>query len=155
MARPEDADFERTLARVEALPPEFVQDGQHVGRRHHDDRRLEIVDEGDLAFDHAAGDRNDGAAEALRAVVRAQAAGEQAIAIGIVQDIAGTAAGRTYRTGHQVRPDVDIAFGVADDGRLAGRSRGAVDARELVLRDGEHAERIGVAQVLLVGEWKF
>ena len=55
---------------------EFVEDREHVGRRHHDDVGLEIVDQLHLPLGHAARDRNDRAAEPLGAVVRAEAAGE-------------------------------------------------------------------------------
>ncbi len=51
-----------------------------------------------------------------------------------------------------IGPDVDVALGVGDDGRLAGRAGGGVDARDPVVRHGDHAERIGVAQIGLGGE---
>ena len=133
--------------RVEALLLELVDDGEHVARRHHDHAGLEVADQLDLARGHAAGDRDDRAAELLRAVVRAQPAGEQAVAVGVVQLVARPPAGRADRAGHDRGPGVDVALGVADDGRPAGGAGGGVDAADLVLRDGEHAERVVVAQV--------
>ena len=97
--RAEDADLQRTFARVETLASELVEDRQHVGRCDHDDRWLEVLDQRHLALRHAAGDRNDGAAEPLGAVVGAKPAGEEAVAIGDVQDVAGASAGRLESSG--------------------------------------------------------
>ena len=151
----EDAELQRRLSRIEPLPLELVQDRQHVARRHRDDVGPEVVDELHLPLGHAAGDRHHGAAEPLGAVMRAKAAGEQAIAIGIVDDHAGAAAGGADRARHHVRPDVDIGSGVADHDRLAGRAGGGVDAHQFFARHGEHVEGIVVAQIRLHGERKF
>src|SRR5471032_2590908 len=70
----------------EPLLPELVEDRQHVARRHHNDVGLEFVDELHLPLGHPAGNRHHRAAELFRAVMRAQAAGEQAIAIGVMHD---------------------------------------------------------------------
>ena len=153
--RPEDADLERGLARVEALRPELVENGEHVGRRHHDDVGLEVLDQLDLSLGHAAGDRDRGAAEPLRAVMGAEAAGEEAVAVGDMHLHAGPAARGANRARHQVRPDVDIARRVADDRRLAGGAGGGVDAHDLLARHREHAERVVLAQILLRGEGEF
>ena len=100
----------------------------------------------------AAADRDHGAAQALGAVVGAEAAGEQAVAVGDVADVAGPAAGGADRAGHQVGPVVDVAARVADDGGLARGAAGGVDAHDLLARHGEQAERVGVAQVGLLAE---
>ena len=148
----EDADLQRRLSRIEALLAELVEDRQHVGRRDHDDVGLEILDQLHLPLGHAARHGNDHAAEALGAVMRAQPAGEEAIAIGHVHLHARTCAAGPDRAGHHVGPGVDVALRVADDGRLAGGARRAVDPSDLVLRNGEHAEGIVVAQIGLGGE---
>ena len=96
--------------------------------------------------------RDHGAAQPLGAVVRAEAAGEQAVAVGDVHDVAGAAAGGADRARHQVGPGVDVVLRVAHDRRLAGGARRRVDARHLLARHREHAERVVVAQVLLDGE---
>jgi hypothetical protein len=128
----EDADLQRRRRRVDPLTLEFLDDVQHVRRRDHDDRGLEVLDQLDLLLGLPARHRHHGAAQALGAVVRAQAAGEQAIAVGDVDHVAGTAAGRADRTGDQVGPGVDVALGVADHGRLAGGAARGVHAHHLL-----------------------
>ena len=59
------------------------------------------------------------------------------------------------RAGNDGRPHIDVVLRVADDGRLAGSAARGVDAHDLVLRHCEHAERIGLAQVILDGEREF
>src|SRR6185369_7257664 len=90
----EDADLQARRPRIQALLRELVDDRQHVRRRHHDQPGPEVVDELYLTRRHAAGDRDDGAAEPLGTGVRAEAAGEQAVAVGVVQAVARPAAGR-------------------------------------------------------------
>ena len=102
----------------------------------------------------AARHRNDGAAEALGAVMRSKPAGEQPVTVGIVDDIAGHGAGAGERTRHQVRPAVEVALGIADDGRLARRSRRGMDPDNLVARHRKHTERIIISQVRLERERK-
>ena len=150
----EDADLERRIARIHALALHLLGDRQHVRRRHHDDVRLEVVDQLHLPLGHAAGHRDHRGAERLRAVVRAQPAGEEAVAVSDVDDVARAAARRADRARHHRRPRVDVLRRVADDRRLAGRARRRVDADDLLARDREHPERIVVAQVLLGRERK-
>ena len=134
---------------------EFVEDRQHVARCHRDDVGLEVVDQLHLALGHAAGDRHHGAAELFRAVMHAEPAGEQAIAIGVVDDHAGAAARGADRARHHLRPHVDIGLGIADHDRLAGGAGGGVDADQFFARHREHVERVVVAQVGLRGEREF
>jgi len=118
----EQADAQTGLIGLNALTLHLVGDGEHVRRRAADDGWLEILDELYLLLGLAAGHRNDGAAERLSAVVRAEAAGEQAVAIGVEDDVVGAGAGGAHRTRHQPRPGVDILLRIADDGRLARRA---------------------------------
>ena len=76
-------NFSDDLRGIEALLLELVEDRQHVARRHRDDVGLEVVDQLHLPLGHAAGNRHHGAAELFRAVMRAEPAGEQAVAIGV------------------------------------------------------------------------
>ena len=80
--------------------------------RDHDDVRLEVADQHDLPLGHAAGDRDDGAAERLGAVVRAEAAGEQAVAVGDMDDVAGPAAGGADASGPSAAAQVSMSRGV-------------------------------------------
>ncbi|MOA07600.1 hypothetical protein D3C78_1273070 [compost metagenome] len=85
----------------------------------------------------------------------AQAAGEQAVAVGDVHLVALAATGGADRARHHVGPGVDVVLRVADHGRLAGGAAGGVDAHDLALRHGEHAEGVVVTQVALAGEREF
>ena len=68
--------------RIDALMAEFVEDGEHIARRRQQHLRLEIGDQPHLALGHARGDRHDGHAEPLGAVMCAEPAGKEAVAIG-------------------------------------------------------------------------
>ncbi len=150
--RAEDADLQAGAARVDALGLELVEDREEVRRRHHDDPRLEVEDQLHLPLGHPAADRHDGAAEPLGAVVGAEPAGEQPVAVGDVADVARTTAGRPDRAGHHLAPGVDVLPGVADDGRLARRTARGVHPHHLLARHREHPERVVGAQVGLRGE---
>jgi hypothetical protein len=102
----------------------------------------------------AAGHRHDGAAESFRAVVRAQAAGEQPVAVRHVHDVSGSSTRGADRAGHQPGPRLDIARGVTDDGRFSRRTAGGVHTDDLGSRYGKQAERIAFPQILLCGERK-
>ena len=152
--RAENADAQRARRRVETLPHELFGDREQIRRRDHDDVGLEIADQLHLLRRLSARHRHDGAAETLGAVVRAEAAGEQTVAVRDVHDVAGTAAGRANRARHEQRPRVDVLRGVADDRRLARRAARCVHAHDLLARHGEHAERIVGAQIVLHRERK-
>ena len=115
-------------------------------------RDAEVAHELELAVGVAAGDRQDGGAETLAAVVQAETAGEQAVAVGVLQHVAGLHAAGGQRAGDEVGPQVDVAGRVAHGGRIAGRARRGVHAHHALARHGEHAERVVVAQVDLGGE---
>jgi len=146
------ADAQCRVLRVDALAAQFVGDVEHVRWRDQDDRRLEVADQLHLLLGLPARHRDDRAAEPLGPVMRAEAAGEQAVAIGDVGDVPLAAAAGVDRTGHQLAPPVDVGLRVADHRRLAGRPARGVDAHHFLARHGEHPVRVVVAQVLLVGE---
>ena len=111
---------------------------------------LEVVDQLHLPLGLPAGHRDHRAAQPLGAVVRAEAAGEQAVAVGDVDDVAGAPAGRADRARHHRRPGVDVLAPcsrrpsacpvVPDDAWMRTTcSRGTANI----------AERVVVAQVLL------
>jgi len=136
-------------AGIEALALDLVGDRQHVARRHHDDVGPEILDQLYLLLSLAAAERDHRQPRAFGAVVRAEPAREQPVAVADVNLVATARAGRADRARDEIRPRVDVARRIADDGRLAGRARRRVNARDLVLRHREHPERIAVAQVAL------
>ena len=142
------------LARIDALALELVGDRQHVGGRHQHHARAELADQLDLPLAEAARHRHHRAAQPLGAVVRAQPAGEQAVAVGVVDDVARPRPAGVERARHQVGPQIDVARRVADHRRPPRRAARGMDAHALLARDGEHAEGIGVAQVGLRGEGK-
>ncbi len=80
--RAEDAVLElRVAAEVDADLLGDRREVQEVARRAADDRRAEVLHEHDLLLGVASACREDRAAELLGAVVRAKAAGEEAVAV--------------------------------------------------------------------------
>jgi hypothetical protein len=134
-------------ARIHPLTLHFLGDGEHVRRRHHDDVGLEIGDQLHLSLGHPARHRDHRGAELFGAVVRAEPAGEEPVAIRDVDDVAGAPARRADRACHHGRPHVDVLGRVAHDGRLAGGPRRRMDAHHLLAWHCEHPERVVVAQV--------
>src|SRR5262249_40030701 len=81
-------------------------------------------------------------------------AGEQSVAVGIVEHVAGLAAHAGDRSRHQIRPQLEIASSIADNSGLAGRSRGGVQPQYVFARHCEQAEGKIVAQLRFDGEGK-
>ena len=81
--------------------------------------------------------------------MKAQAAGEQAIAVGVVDHHAGPDAGHRHRPGHQLGPRVEVGLGVTDDRGLAVGAARRVHAHDLLAGNREQPERIALAQVVL------
>ncbi|MPM41582.1 hypothetical protein SDC9_88237 [bioreactor metagenome] len=125
---------------------------QRVGRRAAEDGRTEILEYCDLALGVSAGNRNGRGSNLERRAVHAKPAGEQPVAIGNVDDVLRAAARGINGTRAAVRPDVEVVLCVTHHNLLAGRAGGSVQADDVLHRNGEHAVRIGVPQVLLVGE---
>jgi hypothetical protein len=121
--------------------------GQHVG--------LQVGDHAYLPFGHPARHRDHGGAQGDRALVNAQAAGEQPVPIGVVHDASGGRARAGQRPRAHRRPQVQVGLGVGDERGPALRPRGSVHRHDPVLRDGEHPQRVGVPEVLLGGERQF
>ena len=150
----EDAGVQRQFTDVDAHAFGDFGDVERVRRRGAEDMGAKVLQQRDLPLGAAAGQRHHGAAEPLGAVMRAKTAGEEAVTIGVVHDLAGPSAHAGEAARHQVGPQIEIRLGVAHDGRFPGRSRRGVQAQQLVARHGEHAERIIVAQVGLHREGK-
>ena len=92
---------------------------------------------------------NDRRAERLRAVMRAQPAGEQAVAVGVLNDVARVQAARREAAHHHVCPHANVLLGVGDDDGFAGGAGRGVQAHDVPHRAGKQPERIGVAQIRL------
>ncbi len=150
----EDPDARRALRRVEALARKLVGDHQRVGRRAHEDAGLEVAHQLHLPLGHAPAHRDDGRAQRLGAVVRAQAPGEKAVAVGDVNDVGRSPARGADRTRHHRCPGIDVLLRVADDGGLAGGAARGMHAHDSVHGHGEHAEGVIRAQVGFGGERK-
>lgn len=73
-----------------------------------------------LAFRLAAGHRDHRRAEPLCAVVRAEAAGEQAVTVGDVHLVFGGGAAGAQTAGDDIGPVIDVALGVTHHRRAAG-----------------------------------
>lgn len=146
----EHRGLEARGARVQAHLLHRVRDGQQVRGRGQDRVRLEVLDELDLLLRLAAGHRDDRGAEPLRAVVRAEAAREEAVAVRVVDLVPGLHAGEAEAARHEVGPGADVLGRVAHDSRQARGPRARVDARHLRLRHREHPERVHLPQVLLL-----
>ena len=150
----ENAEAEGQVLDVD---PDFearVMEMQGVGRRTAEHGRAEVAHELDLTLGRAAGHGDDGRAEAFRAVVCAEAAGEQAVAVGNLHDVIGGGSGRGQRAGGAFGPRFNIALGVSYHGGLAGGSAGGMDALDHFHRDGEQPVRVVVPHVLLQGKGK-
>ena len=88
----------------------------------------------------------------LDAIVRAQTAREEAIAISDGEDVvAGNAVGR-QTAGHTLAPHTDVLAGVTYDGRITRGTGRGVYADDFALRGSLQTEGVVVAQVLLGGE---
>jgi len=145
-------ELQRGGGGVDAHVRHGVGDGEQVGGGGQDGVRLEVLDQLDLAFGLAAGHGNDGAAQGLGAGVRAQAAGEEAVAVGVVDLHARADAGGAEAAGHELGPVGQVLLGVADHRGPARGARAGVDPGHLALRHREHPERVLLAQVVFGGE---
>ncbi len=145
----EHADAQRQARGVDAHLERRLGDEDRVARRAREHRDSEVLEDLHLALRVAARHRDGQRTEPLGPVVRAEPAGEQPVAVGDLDDVVGRCPRRRERARHEVRPAVDVALRVADDGDLAGRTRRRVHADDVAQRGGEHAVRVGRAQVVL------
>src|SRR5205085_8215917 len=82
----------------------------------------------------------------------AEAAGEGARAVGVVEELPGPRPGTGQAAGAAPRPQVDVGGRIAHHGRLTFGPRRGVQAHDLRSRHGEEPEGIVVAQLALVRE---
>ena len=150
--RAENARAQRQLLDVHAQFAGPLDQVDEVAGRAADGGDVEVLHDHDLPVGVAAGDRDDRRAERLRAVMRAEAAGEQAVAVRVLDDVAGMQPAGGETAHHHARPDVHVLLRVGDDDRLARRPARSVQADHFLHRTGEQAERVRVAQVRLLHE---
>ena len=93
-------------------------------------------------------------AQALGAQLEADARRPQAVAGGDMDAVAVRDARRLVAACELDGPVGDVLLRVGDDDRRARGAAGAVDAHDLLVGHGLQAQRIGVAQVVLLGERK-
>jgi hypothetical protein len=84
--------------------------------------------------------------------MRAQAAGEKAIAIRILHDVAGVQPAGGETAHHHRGPDIHILARVRHHDRLAGGAARRMQAHDILHRTGKQAEGIRVAQIGLGGK---
>ena len=114
--------------------------------------RWRVAHEHDLAFGVAARDGQHGAAEALAAVVEAEAAREESVAVGDLDHVARADAVHREAAHRAVLPHLDVLHRVRDADGLARGARGAVEADDFVHRRAAEAHRVLVAEVGLLRE---
>ena len=148
---PVDAHPQFEIVRGDAGVAHGVGQVEGVGRGGHEHGGAEVAHDGHLAPGVAAGHRDDRGAEGLDAVVGAEAAGEQAVAVGVVHHVAAGDPGHHQAAGDDRGPQGDVRLGVADHGGLAGGARTGVHADDVVHGGGEQPEGVVVAQVVLGG----
>ena len=105
-----------------------------------------------LALGIAGGDRNGRGPHVLRPVVQSQSAGEQAIAVGHVDEVVPRRTGGRQGPGRPLCPHLDVVLGIAHHRLLARGAGGGVDAHQLPGRHREQAVGIIVPQVGLDGK---
>ena len=115
-------------------------------------RCAEIAQESELTNGVARARGNGARADLLRAVVRAESAREQTVAVGDVYERILRDARHRQRARRDFRPDVDVVLRVSDDGEFTRRTRGGMHLDNVLLVGGIEAKRIRRAQVVLDGE---
>ena len=114
-----DADAHPQALRVDALVPHRLADVQGVAGGAAQNVRAVVLENLHLAVCVAGGHGNHRGAQLLGAVVEAQAAGEQAVAIADVDEVLVSAAAAHNGAGGAAGPDVQVVLGVGHHGLLA------------------------------------
>ena len=148
----EDAGRQRqTALRAGAGLGQRLAEPDRVRRRAGQDVRPQVPDQSDLARRHAAGDRDHGRAELDGALVDAEAAGEQAVAVRVVHEAGRRGPGSGQRPRAHPGPQLQVGPGVGDQRRAAAGAARAVHGHDLLARHRQQPERVGIPQVALGG----
>lgn len=132
--------------------PQALGDVEGKGRGGRDARRSQVLQEEVLAGCVAGGDRDHGQPDPFRPIVETKASGEETVAEGHVQKVAGAGSGSHHGARHDFSPEIEVGRGVPDHGRLASGAGGGMQPSHLAERHCEEPERILLAQVGLGGE---
>ena len=130
------------LLRVDAHRHRRVGDVHGVGGRAAQNRGAHLAQDANLALGVARADGDNRAARHLGAVVRAEAAGEQAVAVADLADVVLAAVGVPDAAREAVAPELQVVLGVAAHGRDAGGAAGHVDLADVLHRHRE--ELVGI-----------
>ena len=147
MARRRKPRPQRQVAQVDAELSGPLDEVQKVARRGADGIDAKVAQQHHLPVGVAARHRHHRCADRLEAVVGTEAAGEQAVAKGVLHDVAPADAGRGKRAQHHRRPHLDVLGRVGHHDRLAGGAARGVQPHDLRHRAGKEAKGIGVAQI--------
>jgi len=139
-------------AHVHAHVPGVLRHEHRVGRRARQRRGPEVHHGLELAHRVAGRDGDDCGADGLGAVVHPEPAREQAVAVGVLDDVVAPHPAHVQRAGHDVPPHLEVGAGVAVHHRLAGGARRHVDLDDLGRVHREQAEGVPLAHVRLGGE---
>ena len=140
------------LLRIDSHLPDGLAQVGGVGGRTAQKRGTQVLHHQDLALSVAAGHGNDHRPDAVRTLIRAKSAGEQAQAIGDLHDVILSGAGGGQRAGHHLAPNVDVVAGVSGHDGLARGAGGTLNAHDLALRRSQQVEGVIVPQVGLFHE---
>ena len=132
----------------------FIQ-ASGIARNGMQGRCAEIGDELDLPFGVSGSSRNGEHAQAFGTVLKAQTAGEHAVAGRVLEDVSLAQSDHIEAAGYGVGPFVKVVLCVQDDGGSAGGTAGRMEAYDLFQRNGRESEGIVVAQILLGGKREF
>ena len=146
--RAADAAFELDLVDL-VLPLQRLGDMQEVTRRAGDHRRLEIDQHRDEFLRVAGGHRDDHRSQLLCAVMGAQSAGEQAVAVTHQDDVLSGHAGHRHAARHTLGPDIHITPRVGADLGFAGGAARRMDPDDLGARHRQKSQRISGRQILI------
>ncbi len=150
----DDREAEADLVGTDAPALELLREREGIAGRARDHVGAEVGDQKQLPFGHSPGDGYDGHPEPLGAVVEPEPAGEQPVAVGVVEHHSRLGARHGEIAGVDLGEQFDVCARVAHDRGLPRRAGRPMDARNLLARYREQPEGIVVAEVVLPRERK-